>query len=793
MIRGCTVVVAAGLAAACYSPPSTARCEVQCAAASEACPEGLSCVAGYCMAPGDTGSCDGAIDAGADAPPDGAPPGAALSGLAAGAFHTCGIDAERQLWCWGENSRGQLGVAVDASVPVRPEAVEVVVSGVTGWKQVAAGTRHTCAIDDADELFCWGDDGYGQLGRDYASGAFGAPDRVDDDALEGDRWDRVIAGGAHTCGLRTGRLFCWGADAQNQLGDNDDVDKGTPVRIGTDTDWIEVVAESANTCGVRDTATGHRLYCWGRPEILGDAVPGTQYGLPDKEIVHPDAGEGRRFGTAAIGDTFACAIDDLADLWCWGSNYKYQQGDASGDFVPSLSDATRDWDEIHAWSERACGRAGTEVYCWGGSDYGEAGVRADSSVRGAALAGSWAELVTGQWHTCGVTTAGEAQCWGENSRAQLGTGEIGDGLSPRQVAPGTAWSRVTAGYTSTCAIAASDSAIWCWGIDTYGVLGAPGDSAVPRRLDALGTGWKRVATIGWHACAIDGDDHLWCWGAGGHGQLGTSTDVGEDPTQIGTATWRDVAVGDRHTCAIASDGTLWCWGGRNHGVLGDGSVTDQRDTPLQITTVVGEWDQVASGPTHVCATRSDGGAACWGWNMWNQVDESATVDITTPDPIATPATGWTSVVPGGEYYTQTCGLVGDAAYCWGIGQDGRLGLPDTSGRSSPTALTTPAATGWEAISPGGAHGCALRDAGQLWCWGGLHTLPLGNGRLEESLVPVRVGAAAGWKDVDTGTYHSCAIDADDAIWCWGDNSQLQLGAGLGHSATPQPVTAVPAR
>jgi alpha-tubulin suppressor-like RCC1 family protein len=194
----------------------------------------------------------------------------------------------------------------------------------------------------------------------------------------------------------------------------------------------------------------------------------------------------------------------------------------------------------------------------------------------------------------------------------------------------------------------------------------------------------------------------------------------------------------------------------------------------------------------VCAVRQSGGtAACWGWNMWNQVDESATTEITTPDPIAAPATGWTMVLAGGEYYAQTCGLVGDAAYCWGNGQDGRLGLGDTSGEAAPAPLTTPAATGWEAISPGGGHGCALRAGGQLYCWGGIFTTPLGNGRIEGSTLPVRVGTGAGWKQVETGAFHSCAIDADDALWCWGDNSGLQLGSGVGLSAAPLPVTAVP--
>lgn len=68
-----------------------------------------------------------------------------------------------------------------------------------------------------------------------------------------------------------------------------------------------------------------------------------------------------------------------------------------------------------------------------------------------------------------------------------------------------------------------------------------------------------------------------------------------------------------------------------------------------------------------------------------------------------------------------------------------------------------------------------------------------DGRIEGSEWPVQVGSAAGWKQADAGTFHVCAIDAADALWCWGDGSQRQLGSGVGLSAAPRPVTAVPAR
>jgi alpha-tubulin suppressor-like RCC1 family protein len=420
-------------------------------------------------------------------------------------------------------------------------------------------------------------------------------------------------------------------------------------------------------------------------------------------------------------------------------------------------------------------------------------VRADLVELAQPIAGAWREVAVGPAHTCAVTVAGEASCWGDNGLGQLGGGQVGDGLVPRQVMPGMTWSKVVAGWHSTCAIAASDDSVWCWGLDEEGAIGTEGDAVTPRRLDTLGAGWTGLALHLEHGCAIaSSTGDLWCWGDGDDGELGTGADHSPDPTQVGTASWRSVGATDRATCAIQMDGTLWCWGSRGEGMLGDGMETGIVETPQQITTTAGEWDTLAAGPSHVCAIRQTGGTlACWGWNAFNAVDESATQVISTPDDVT--GNGWTAISTGGEYYTHSCGLQGDSAFCWGSGLGGRLGVGDTNPRTAPTELTVPSADLWEQISAGGPHSCGLRDGGKLFCWGDHLVMPLGNGRIEGSTTPVQIGTDTGWKQVEAGIYHVCAIDSADRLWCWGDNSQLQLGAGVGMTPDPVAVTAVPAR
>ena len=89
-------------------------------------------------------------------------PALAVGGVTAvsvGGAHACAIDDRRALYCWGANDDGQLGIDSRMDAP-RPRRVAALSSGVA---QVAAGGRHTCAINTG-RTFCWGTAALGALG-----------------------------------------------------------------------------------------------------------------------------------------------------------------------------------------------------------------------------------------------------------------------------------------------------------------------------------------------------------------------------------------------------------------------------------------------------------------------------------------------------------------------------------------------------------------------------------------------------------------------------------------------------
>jgi len=153
--------------------------------------------------------------------------GSTWTQVATGLYHTCATKQDGTLWCWGGNYSGQLG---NASVPVQKDSKTSTAVQVVGtWASVSAGQSHTCGIMSDHSLWCWGDDSQGQLGDGHETFQ-AAPVAI---GATGQLWSRVTAGLSHTCGLATdGTLWCWGSNSDGQLGTGSSVWRQVPTRVG---------------------------------------------------------------------------------------------------------------------------------------------------------------------------------------------------------------------------------------------------------------------------------------------------------------------------------------------------------------------------------------------------------------------------------------------------------------------------------------------------------------------------------------------------------------------------------
>ncbi|NDD92119.1 hypothetical protein EBZ37_08545, partial [bacterium] len=131
--------------------------------------------------------------------------------VAVGSQHTCGITTDYVLKCWGSHGQGQLGVSTAPEWTASP----IVVHSGTSYKSVKAGYYHTCGITSSNELYCWGNNGGGEVGDGSQDTTRTAPVRID----SGVYYSALTTGGDHTCGITTsGTLKCWGYDNSGKLG-----------------------------------------------------------------------------------------------------------------------------------------------------------------------------------------------------------------------------------------------------------------------------------------------------------------------------------------------------------------------------------------------------------------------------------------------------------------------------------------------------------------------------------------------------------------------------------------------
>jgi alpha-tubulin suppressor-like RCC1 family protein len=143
------------------------------------------------------------------------------------ADHTCAITAAGHLRCWGDGKHGEVGHASDTGeagdvgvapgkLPTPDTLGDVPLAGAGRVTGVAPGGSYTCALLDAGKVRCWGESWFGALGP-------GRPARVPArGAVEidiGGRVVEIVSGALHSCALLdTGRVRCWGANFEGQLG-----------------------------------------------------------------------------------------------------------------------------------------------------------------------------------------------------------------------------------------------------------------------------------------------------------------------------------------------------------------------------------------------------------------------------------------------------------------------------------------------------------------------------------------------------------------------------------------------
>jgi alpha-tubulin suppressor-like RCC1 family protein len=328
----------------------------------------------------------------------------AVDSLHAAGGHTCAHRTDNTIYCWGENTYGQLGdgTRTDRTVPV---------GILDGAASVATGAQHSCATDTSGGVHCWGYDDAAQVSGVRASTPVLEPTPV---AGVAEPIVALSAGGTHTCARSFAEnIWCWGWNAEGQAGAGPGVPDESPPMPSNLPATRVLATGSEHTCVIDSTST---LVCIGRNnENQIDAMASDAY-VPRAAFAN--------VSYAAMQGRSTCAITGV-DVFCWGDNTYGQLG--TGDHVNRLTPTSTISGamDLVAGRRHACMRgASGQVMCWGANDDGQLGdgtlASSTTPVVASALANT-TQLALGDRHTCALV-AGNVVCVGAGDRGQRGDG-----------------------------------------------------------------------------------------------------------------------------------------------------------------------------------------------------------------------------------------------------------------------------------------------------------------------------------------------------------------------------------
>jgi alpha-tubulin suppressor-like RCC1 family protein len=495
---------------------------------------------------------------------------------------TLATKTDGTLWAWGSNGNGQLGLS-DITIRFSP----VQVGTDTNWSIAAIGRDHAMAIKTDGSLWGWGYDGWGQLGLNSFSRVRVTPVQIGSDT----NWSNIVCTILSSFGLKTdGTLWAWGYNANGQLGISDTNARSSPVQIGTDTNWSSIACGYTNTIAVKTDGT---LWTWGYNGFgqLGLNTT-TNYSSPMQ------VGTLSTWSKASMSPYHSAAIKTDGTLWMWGYNNFAQLGLSYSNVTMSSPVQVG---TLSNWSNVSCGymssfalKTDNTVWSWGYNTSGQFGVN-NATGQSYPILGAlnpqnnWSKAVCGYNLTLASKNDGTIWSWGSNTYGALGTSNTAvNQLYPLQIGNLSNWSTIPANAIWQSNFATNTSGdLYSWGNNTQGQLGRLAATIhSPIQLSST-SNWSKVAAGSFHFLAIDNNNALWSQGYNNLGQLGlsNSTLIYSTITQIGTlSNWSQIACGYAHSVALKTDGTLWTWGSNFQAQLGQGDYTS-RSSPVQVGAI----------------------------------------------------------------------------------------------------------------------------------------------------------------------------------------------------------------
>ena len=751
-------------------------------------------------------------------------------------WHSLALGSDNQLYSWGWNNRGELGIGAITGykpTPVRVNTPQGAPSGFA-WKQSKMGDWSSLAIGSDGNIYGWGTGDNGILGNGLVKDSY-SPTVANkpNGAFPGFFWKQVSLVGSTALAIGSdNNLYSWGSNGQGQVGDNTTTQRNTPVRVATPPNtpsgliWLQVSAGWDNTSF--GLASDGNLYSWGNNSNgqLGDGTTNERHtpgrvSLSDV-VTTTSVHFGRRLGTGLSRNndgTWQVITPQHKAGWVnvtvsWMMNG--QQPDVYLSYTYIGAKLTVAFTSADSSCPTASGMPQSQTVTEGrqakrpSPDPKANGCLFDGWFIKDAGNDSWIAYDFSQQVTGNITLAAHWTRMDTHWSLNPDKGNVLGGqqvtITPPTINRGIRFNQASAGGSFSIGVA-SDGNAYAWGNNKYGQLGN-GDTAqrtkptrvpLPEGVDS-GFTYTQIAAGGAHVLAIGSNGVVYSWGHNDHGQLGNGSQDANPhtkPEPVKDPVNRDslfkavqVSAGAYDSAAIDDKGHIYTWGAESND---QNAYSPAKLVPTQAASINGSEQtliatQVSVRWAFVMALDNDGTIYTWGYDSFSRSGNSADY-APNPTPLPNQSFEATQISAGGWH-----ALAVDTdsnTWAWGYNQYGQLGNGTTSGTSpqaTPARVQNPAGgdQGFKAkrISAGVFHAIVIDNDGRTWAWGRNGYGQLGINSTSNASVPTPVRNPSKPGDasqqfpasiIGAGDSHSLAVGSDGNLWAWGDDQYGQLG------------------
>lgn len=742
--------------------------------------------------------------------------------IAAGNTHCIALDGSNNVWTWGANNNGQLGIN-DSSITARYLAKTF---GMTNVTYVGACGGRSFVTKSDHSVWAWGLNSSGQLGIGTVNANPKlAPTQV---SISGTSDVVQFAGGdTHTLFLKNDRtVWACGDNTYGQLGDGTTTQRSTPVQVrlsGTSylSDIVEVAAGNDFSEAIKSDGT---IYTWGK-DATGQLGNGSTSSVTNTYATHystqpmltnqpPNAS----LTVSSTGGYIAPATLSLNATATDPDNPVVRVDFLSGSTLLGSSSASPFsalWSNVPAGSYMLTAVATDSVGATGTSATVGATVRQPyvsvvASVPNACEAGP----VVGKFTvfrdgptTLPLTvnyTVGGSATQGADYTALPGTVTIPVGAASADVTVTPVADSVVEPY-ETVSLTLTDGSGYTVASPSSDTVTIEDAQVLTPTISPAANTYARIKNVT-VTCATTGA--VIHYTVNGNDPLETDPIVtsgavvkvprgatlkakawktSRTPSAVAAQSYVGIGTavaGANFEMALLADGTVWSWGYNDQGALGFDTPSGQSssyNTPQSVPGI-SQMTAIAAGSNHSVALRSDGSLWTWGYNLYGQLGDGTTTNHSAPAQVS--GVSNVGTVTAGANHTVIQKLDG-TLWAWGYNSSGQLGNGTTTNSSSPTQIT--AISNVADVIAGSDTTLFLKSDGTVWGCGNNASGQLGDGTTTNRSTPVQSSGLSQVVALAEGASHTVALKADGTVWTWGRNLNGQLGR-TGTSTIPQAVS-----